>query len=48
MFLAAALSAANRGTLKLWRFTPDVAVGANERLTVEVSGCGEFWATLAV
>jgi len=42
MFLAALLSAANRGTLKLWEFVADVAVGANERLTVEVPGTGEF------
>ena len=48
MLLAAADAGANLGTLAVLEGTPEVAVGANERLTVEVPGSGEFEATAAV
>jgi hypothetical protein len=46
--LAALESPANLGTLAVLEGTPEVAVGAKERLTLEAPGAGEFEATAEV
>ena len=47
ILLAAVEDPTNRGMLAVLEGTPDVVVGAKERLTVEVPGSGELVATAA-